>query len=164
MYLVFHGNGIHGKSEKEKQEQRNYQDFSLLGENFTLIKKKNFILLPYNQPLHLHKCVRIFYHGNRSQYKCHGSQFLLVESPLPHVVFWPIELVLLERMALVVHIQVLDVRIPVWVLHRLALDARMLVLGVHMRVQDVHMLEQVDGMVLVGGILALDGMEHKDLS
>ena len=57
------------------------------------------------------------------------------------MVFWPIELVLLERMALVVHIQVLDVRIPVWVLHRLALDARMLVLGVHMRVQDVHMLE-----------------------
>ena len=80
------------------------------------------------------------------------------------MVFWPIKLVLLERMALVVHIQAQDVRIPVLELHRLALDAHKLVLGVHKQVQDVHMLEKVDGMVLVGGILVLDGMEHKDLS
>ena len=57
------------------------------------------------------------------------------------MVFWPIKLVLLERMALVVHIQALDVRIPVWVLHRLALDVRKLVLDVHKQVQDVHMME-----------------------
>ena len=116
--------------------------FSLFqARKFFIDLKEKLYSLPYNQLLHQHKCARIFYHGNRSLCKCRESQFLLVESPLPHVVFWPIELVLLERMALVVHIQALDVRIPVWVLHRLALDVRKLVLDVHKQVQDVHMME-----------------------
>ena len=82
------------------------------------------------------------------------------------MVFWPIELVLLERMALVVHIQVQDGHILVLELHRLGLvlDVHKLALDDHKRVQGVHMLELVDDMAQVGGILELDGEEHKDLS
>ena len=82
------------------------------------------------------------------------------------MVFWPTILVPLEYKVLVVHIQVQDGHILVLELHRLGLvlDVHKLVLGDHKRVQGVHMLELVDDMAQVGGILELDGEEHKDLS
>ena len=43
-------------------------------------------------------------------------------------------------------------------------DDRTSPLDVHMLVQGVHMMEQVDDMARVGGMLVLDGVEHKDLS
>ena len=46
--------------------------------NSTFIKKKYFIILPYNQLQHRHRCVHTFYHGNRSLCMCRESQFLLV--------------------------------------------------------------------------------------
>ena len=82
------------------------------------------------------------------------------------MVFWPTVLVLLECKALVVHIQVQDGHILVLELHRLGLvlDVHKLALDDHKRVQGVHMLELVDDMAQVGGMLELDGEEHKDLS